>query len=164
MKGALREVTLRRLCLLPLASVVALLLLFAANPVSFAASPLPAGQSVAPVAAPSQLGAATSQPPCPNPTPAPTPTLAPGQTPGPTVTHHPNLCPAQPNGADPFSLLAWAFTPIFQIIFLVLVFFYNIVGDIGIAIILVTLLMRLLLVPVYRAQIVSQRRMQMLHS
>ncbi|MGO9206667.1 MAG: YidC/Oxa1 family membrane protein insertase [Candidatus Limnocylindrales bacterium] len=162
MKGALREVTLRRLGLLPLASVAALLLLFAANPVSLAASPLPAGQAVAPVTTPAPSGAVATRAPCPNPTPSPTPTLAPGQTPGPTVTRHPNLCPAQPNGADPFSLLAWAFTPIFQIIFLVLVFFYNIVGDIGIAIILVTLLIRLLLVPVYRAQIVSQRRMQML--
>ena len=43
--------------------------------------------------------------PCtPVPTPAPTP--------------HPNLCPAQPNGVDPISLLAWAFTPIFQVLFM----------------------------------------------
>jgi len=159
-KGALHQVILRRLGLLPLASVLAILALFAVNPVAFATSPLPSGQ--AQVTTSVAGGATTSQAPCPNPTPAPTPTLAPGQTPGPVVSHHPNLCPAQPNGADPFSLLAWAFTPIFQVIFLVLIFFYNLVGDVGIAIVLVTLLIRFLLIPVYRAQIVSQRRMQML--
>jgi YidC/Oxa1 family membrane protein insertase len=99
-------------------------------------------------------------PPCPNPTPHVTPTPGPGQTPGPT--RHPNLCPAVPNGADPFSLLATLFTPIFQAIFLALVIAYRVVGDIGIAIIIITILIRLILVPVYRRQIVSQRRMQML--
>jgi hypothetical protein len=74
----------------------------------------------------------------------------------------PNLCPAQPAGADPLALLAWAFTPIFQVIFLVLAFFYSLTGDIGIAIILLTITIRILLIPVFRAQIVSQRRMQML--
>jgi YidC/Oxa1 family membrane protein insertase len=77
-------------------------------------------------------------------------------------TPHPNLCPAQPNGADPFSLLAWLFTPIFQAIFMVLALLYNLLQDVGLAIVLLTVLMRLLLVPVFRAQIVSQRRMQML--
>ncbi len=150
----------RRLGLLPVAAVLAVLALAAVSPVAFAASPSPgAAPAATPVVAPA--GAATaSLPPCPNPAPTATPKLQPGQTPAPT--RHPNLCPAQPNGADPFSLLAWIFTPIFQAIFLVLIFFYNIVGDIGIAIILVTLLIRLLLVPVYRAQIVSQRRMQLL--
>ena len=74
----------------------------------------------------------------------------------------PNLCPAQPAGADPLALLAWAFTPIFQVIFLGLAFFYSLTGDIGIAIILLTITIRILLIPVFRAQIVSQRRMQML--
>ena len=54
------------------------------------------------------------------------------------------------------------FTPIFQAIFIVLSFLYNLTGDIGIAIILVTLLIRLLLIPLFRRQIVSQRRMQAL--
>jgi YidC/Oxa1 family membrane protein insertase len=40
--------------------------------------------------------------------------------------------------------------------------FYNLTGDIGVAIILLTIAIRLILVPVFRAQIVSQRRMQML--
>ncbi len=164
---------IRPLGLLAAAAGLALLALFALDPFALAASPGPratptassatsatttlaAGSSIAA----GGLAAPATQPPCPNPAPTPTPSLRPGETPGPT--RHPNLCPAQPNAADPFSLLAWLFTPIFQAIFLVLIFFYNIVGDIGIAIIVVTLLIRLLLVPVYRAQIVSQRRMQML--
>jgi YidC/Oxa1 family membrane protein insertase len=85
------------------------------------------------------------------PTPAPTP----------VVTPHPNLCPAQ-FGADPFSLLAWAFTPVFQVLFLGLVFFYDLGMDIGLAIIALTIVIRLLMVPLFRRQIVSQRRMQMI--
>ncbi len=87
-------------------------------------------------------------PPCPNPTPPPaTPTpapqsLAPGQTatpmPTPAPTPHPNLCPAQPNGVDPISLLAWAFTPIFQVLFMGLAVLYNLFGDIGTAIVVLT--------------------------
>ena len=123
--------------------------------VSVVASPA-ASASVDPNASPSGSPA-----PCPNPTPGPpTPTPAPGTTNPPTP--HPNLCPAQPHGADPFSLLAWLFTPVFQILFMGLALFYNIFRDIGIAIIVLTIVIRLLLVPVFRAQIVSQRRMQML--
>jgi YidC/Oxa1 family membrane protein insertase len=54
------------------------------------------------------------------------------------------------------------FTPIFQTIFIVLSFLYDVFGDIGIAIILVTILIRLLLIPLFRRQIVSQRRLQAL--
>jgi YidC/Oxa1 family membrane protein insertase len=104
-------------------------------------------------------GATAEGDPC-----APRPTPDPSATPNPDATAPPphNLCPAQPNGADPMALLAWLFTPIFQAIFLGLVFLYSITGDIGIAIILLTIIMRILLIPVFRAQIVSQRRMQML--
>lgn len=153
-----------------------------------AAAQSPAPQTAAPVTSPS--GPAPSEPataapsgeapsttpvpstaPCPNPThPPATPTpapqsLLPGQTPAPTpspvVTPHPNLCPAQ-FGADPFSLAAWAFTPVFQALFMGLVFFYNLFHDIGLAIIALTIVIRLLLVPLFRKQIVSQRRMQMI--
>ena len=94
----------------------------------------------------------------------PTPTPDPEATPNPNATEapKPNLCAAQPNGADPLALLAWIFTPIFQVIFIGLAFLYSVTGDIGIAIILLTILIRILLIPVFRAQIVSQRRMQML--
>jgi YidC/Oxa1 family membrane protein insertase len=136
-----------------------------------AASPAPEGTR-APVASPSPTapapavspaptlipGASTTEDPC-----APQPTPDPDATPNPDATAlpHPNLCPAQP-GANPLDLLAWIFTPIFQTIFIGLAFLYSVTGDIGVAIILLTILIRILLIPVFRAQIVSQRRMQML--
>jgi YidC/Oxa1 family membrane protein insertase len=94
---------------------------------------------------------------------APAPTQDPEASPDPDATEPPpaNLCPAQPS-SNPLDLLAWLFTPIFQIIFIGLAELYDITGDIGIAIILLTIAIRTLLIPVFRAQIVSQRRMQML--
>jgi YidC/Oxa1 family membrane protein insertase len=130
-----------------------------------AGSPAPTGL-VSSVESPSAAGPSSPAPtasaetdPC-----APRPTPGPSATPDPDATAPPphNLCPAQPNGADPLALLAWAFTPIFQAIFLGLAFLYSVTGDIGIAIILLTIIIRILLIPVFRAQIVSQRRMQML--
>ena len=117
------------------------------------ASPAPAG-TADPGGGSLPSGSNGSADPC---DPAVQPTAAPGASPLPL-----NLCPAQPQGADPISLVAWLFTPIFQVIFLGLAFLYSVTGDIGIAIILLTILIRLLLVPVFRAQIVSQRRMQIL--
>jgi YidC/Oxa1 family membrane protein insertase len=110
-------------------------------------TPAPAaGASASPAAPPTRD---PNAPPCPNPSGGPAP----------TPVH--NLCPAQP-GSDPFALLSWIFTPIFQTLFLGLVFFYKLTGDIGLAIIALTIVIRLLLVPVFRRQIVSQRRMQLL--
>ena len=119
-------------------------------------APAAAGSSPSPTLAP---GASTTGDPC-----APTPSPDPDATPNPDATEapKPNLCPAQPNGADPLALLAWVFTPIFQTIFIGLAFLYSITGDIGISIILLTIVIRILLIPVFRKQIVSQRRMQML--
>jgi YidC/Oxa1 family membrane protein insertase len=121
-----------------------------------AAEPSPGSSPTTPSPSPSLAsGAHSAQDPCPDPyAPSPGATRDPSAPPL-------NLCPAQP-GADPLSLLAWVFTPIFQVIFLGLAFFYSVTGDIGIAIILLTILIRILLIPVFRAQIVSQRRMQML--
>ena len=121
------------------------------------AAPRPRPACPGPSPAPSLAsGAHSTQDPCPDPyAPEPGATRDPDAPP-------PNLCPAQPAGADPLALLAWVFTPIFQAIFLGLAFFYSITGDIGIAIILLTILIRILLIPIFRAQIVSQRRMQML--
>lgn len=88
-------------------------------------------------------------------------------TPHPTPTHAPPLVPAQP-GADPISLLAWLFTPIFQGMFIVLVAAYDAFTAIGIpaaigwAIVILTLLVRVIVIPLYRRQLVSQRRMQLL--
>lgn len=71
------------------------------------------------------------------------------------------LCPAVPSG-NPVDLLAFLFNPIFQTMFLGMVAFYTLTGDIGIAIILLTLLIKTILIPLFRAQIVSQRRMQLI--
>ena len=113
------------------------------------ASPAPAA-----TAAPSPAASAN---PCPLPTPNPSATpLAPGTTPPPNP-----LCPAQLSG-NPVDLLAWLFNPIFQTLFLGLAAFYSLTGDIGIAIILLTIAIKTLLLPLSRRQIVSQRKMQMI--
>jgi YidC/Oxa1 family membrane protein insertase len=80
---------------------------------------------------------------------------------------HPPLEPAQP-GADPISLLAWLFTPIFKFLFIILAAVYNLFwglgfpGAVGWAIVVLTLVVRGVLIPLFRMQLVSQRRMQML--
>jgi YidC/Oxa1 family membrane protein insertase len=94
----------------------------------------------APAGSPGASGVATSA----SPTPIPTP-----------------LHPA-PLGADPFSLLAWAFTPIFQVAFFILIAFYKLTGDIGIAIIALTIAIRIPLIPLFRKQTVSMRTTQLL--
>jgi YidC/Oxa1 family membrane protein insertase len=143
-----------------------------ASPVLVAqTSPEPGASEPAPSAAPdaspgaapgapgapgaSPAGSPSSTPPCPHPQPHPTAPAA-GATPRPLP-----LCPAELSG-NPLDMLAWAFTPIFQALFLGLAGFYALTGDIGIAIILLTLVIKTLLIPLFRAQIVSQRRMQLL--
>jgi YidC/Oxa1 family membrane protein insertase len=97
--------------------------------------------------------------------PSETPTLAPEQTPPPATpapTQAPHqLCPAEPSG-NPGDLLAVLFNPIFQTLFLGLAAGYQLFGDIGIAIIVLTLVIKTVLIPLTRQQIVSQRRMQMI--
>jgi YidC/Oxa1 family membrane protein insertase len=89
---------------------------------------------------------------------------APGASPS---AHPPPLTPAQP-GADPVSLLAWLFTPIFQTMFIVLIAVYVFLENLGVpgailwAIVVLTLVVRAALIPLYRKQLVSQRRMQLL--
>jgi YidC/Oxa1 family membrane protein insertase len=77
-----------------------------------------------------------------------------------TASPHPPLTPAQP-GADPVSLLAWVFSPIFQLLYILLIWLLKLTGDIGIAIILMTLIVRAALIPLFRRQIVSTKRMQL---
>jgi YidC/Oxa1 family membrane protein insertase len=93
-----------------------------------------------------------------------------GGSPGaPTPTHTPNppLTPASP-GADPVSLFAWLFTPIFQVMFITLIAVYQGLENVGIpgaiawAIVVLTLIVRAVLIPLFRRQLVSQRRMQLL--
>lgn len=160
----MRSIRLMAGALLAFGLLVAVLVLPGAGR---AASPTP-GTSAAPTAsaAPGAAGASATpfatprEPVCPNPTPTTEPSPSPGQTAAPTP--HPNLCPAVLNPSDPTSVLAFLFTPIFQGIFLVMALAYNVIGDIGVAIIVVTVLMRILLIPLFRRQLVSQRRMQLL--
>jgi YidC/Oxa1 family membrane protein insertase len=92
---------------------------------------------------------------------------SPGVTPAPTAHASPTLNPAaiplEPAkpGNDPISTVAWLFTPVFQALFITLVFFQQLTQNMVIAIIITTLLVRILLVPLYRRQIVSQKRMQL---
>lgn len=77
---------------------------------------------------------------------SPTPTIAP-------------LVPA-PLNPDPVSLLAWLYTPIFQVLFILLVAIDQVTPDIGVAIIVMTLVVRTLMVPLMRRQMISMRQMQ----
>ncbi len=151
------------------------------SPTAVAATPGPSASPAGSPAPSSSVAASASiapepsgsHAPCPLPTPSPTPVPTPSPSAGASITPVPsptitasalphNLCPAVLNGADPISILAWLFTPIFQAIFMVMVFLYNIFGDIGIAIIVLTIILRLITFPLFRKQIVSQRRMQAL--
>jgi YidC/Oxa1 family membrane protein insertase len=84
-----------------------------------------------------------------------------------TPTPHPPLEPAQP-GVDPVSTIAWLFTPIFQAMFIILIAVYQFLENLGmpwaiaIAIVILTLIVRAVLIPLYRKQLVSQRRMQLI--
>jgi YidC/Oxa1 family membrane protein insertase len=91
------------------------------------------------------------------------PAVVPGSSPGASATASPipPLTPAEP-GADPVSLLAWLFNPIFQALFILLVWVETITGDIGLAIIVMTLIVRAALIPLFRRQIVSTKRMQLI--
>ena len=70
------------------------------------------------------------------------------------------LRPASPT--DPFGLLAWIFTPLFQAFFIALVLLDKATGNIAIAIVLMTLLLRIILIPIFRRQTVSTKRTQLL--
>jgi YidC/Oxa1 family membrane protein insertase len=94
---------------------------------------------------------------------------APGASglPTPSPSHAPPLRPAQP-GADPVSFLAWVFNPIFQVMIIILVAVYDFLRGLGVpaaigwSIVVLTLLVRALVIPLYRRQLVSQRRTQLL--
>jgi YidC/Oxa1 family membrane protein insertase len=129
--------------------VAPLVLVLGVAMVLAACTPLSSGS---PGAATAAATAAPTAAPTNGPTEAPTSSVAPT----PLI-----ITPAQLK-ADPVSLLAWLFTPIFQAFLMLLVAIDRIVPDIGIAIILTTLLVRTLLVPLMRRQMVSMRQMQAL--
>jgi YidC/Oxa1 family membrane protein insertase len=120
-------------------AIVAVLLIVVAC--SAAASPTPAASAAASAAA--SPGASAS--------------AAPTSTPAAAIA----LEPAKP-GADPLSLIAWLFTPIFQALFISLVLLDTWIGNIAIAIVFLTLIIRTILIPLYRRQLVNQKRMQLL--
>ena len=99
---------------------------------------------------------------------APTGSAAPGGSGGPvasaSATLPPAAIPLEPAkfALDPISLLAWLFTPLYQLFFILLVLLDLVFGNIAIAIIILTIGLRALLTPLYRRQIVSSRRMQLL--
>ena len=70
------------------------------------------------------------------------------------------LTPVEPK--EPFSFLSWLFTPIFQAFFILLVVLDKLTGNIAIAIILMTIIIRIVMIPVFRRQMVSTKRTQML--
>jgi YidC/Oxa1 family membrane protein insertase len=89
-------------------------------------------------------------------------TASAGVSTSPTVSSAPTaspapLTPASPS--DPLALFGFLFTPIFQGLFLLLAGLYALTGNIVVAIILMTLLIRVLTVKLSARQIVSQQRM-----
>ena len=87
-----------------------------------------------------------------------------GGVPSPSI--HPPLEPAVPK--DPLSLFAWIFTPIFQVMIIILIAVYQFLHNLGVpgaiawSIVVLTLIVRAVLIPLYRKQLVSQRRMQLI--
>lgn len=83
---------------------------------------------------------------------------SPAVSPSPKATAEPQpLTPASPS--DPAALFGFLFTPIFQGLFLLLAGLYALTGNIVVAIMLMTLLIRTLTVRLSAKQIVSQQRM-----
>jgi len=92
------------------------------------------------------------------------PTGSPGASGSPAATQtNQAAIPLQPAAPDnPFGLIAWLFTPLFQAFFIVLVLLDKATGNIAIAIVLMTLLLRIVLIPIFRRQTVSTKRTQLL--
>jgi YidC/Oxa1 family membrane protein insertase len=83
-------------------------------------------------------------------------------SPQPSPTNAPQPLEPTNAGADPASLIGFLFTPIFQALFLLLVGLYALTGNILVAIVLMTLIIRLVTIKLSARQITSQKRMQML--
>jgi YidC/Oxa1 family membrane protein insertase len=94
--------------------------------------------------------------------PVATASIAPDASPSHSPTPEPQPLVAAKPGADPLSLLAFLFTPLFQGLFILLAELYALSGNVVVAIILMTVLIRLLTLRLSARQIVSQKRMQVL--
>ncbi len=64
--------------------------------------------------------------------------------------------------ANPFDLLATLFTPIFQTLFIALVVLYKLTGNMLVAILLLTVILKVITMPITRKQLVSSRQTQLL--
>ena len=91
-----------------------------------------------------------------------TATAASATSPSPSHSPEPQPLRQASGGADPVSLMGFLFTPIFQGLFILLAELYALTGNIIIAIVLMTLLIRLVTIRLSARQIVSQKRMQIL--
>jgi YidC/Oxa1 family membrane protein insertase len=101
----------------------------------------------------SSAGAAASALSSPGATVLASPSHSPTPTPAPLGVASPS---------DPIGLMAWLFTPIFQALFLLLAELYALTGNVLIAIVLLTLIIRLATVKLSARQLASQQRMQRL--
>jgi YidC/Oxa1 family membrane protein insertase len=82
----------------------------------------------------------------------------------PSATVNPAAVPLEPAkfGLSPLEFIPWIFTPLYQGFFILLVLLDQLFGNIAVAIIILTVGLRALMTPLYRRQIVSSRRMQLL--
>ena len=117
----------------------------------------PAATSVPSTSASPAASVAASSSPGAGASPGASPTASASQLPSAAKP----LEPAKP-GSNPIDLFSFLFTPIFWVLFNLLVAFKVVTGNIAIAIILLTIVIRALLIAPFRRQIVSQRRMQLL--
>jgi YidC/Oxa1 family membrane protein insertase len=124
---------------LGLFAVLLALAVMACQPIASSGSSPAASPVASAIASPAASGAAASHTPVPN---------------------LPNPIRPVPFALDPGSLIGFLFTPLFAAFFLVLAGVYSITGNVGLAIIALTLLIRAISIPLFRRQIVSQRRMQ----
>ena len=83
-------------------------------------------------------------------------------SPGATPAH--SQAPLEPAvlGASPFDLLAWLFTPIFQTLFIALVVLDKLLGNMLLAILALTVIIRVITMPITRKQLVASRQTQLL--
>jgi YidC/Oxa1 family membrane protein insertase len=97
-----------------------------------------------------------------DPTPAAHAAAAASATPLASPTAPPQPLGPASAGADPLSLVGFLFTPIFQGLFLLLAGLYALTGNVIIAIVLMTMMIRLVTIKLSARQIMSQKRMQIL--
>lgn len=80
----------------------------------------------------------------------------------PTPSHSQAPLEPAPLGASPFDLFAWAFTPVFQTLFIALVALDRVFGNMLLAILALTVIIKVVTLPIIRKQLVSSRQTQLL--